>query len=65
MEDHVEVFRASLKRCLSNDDFLRQFYDRLLSSSEEARQKFENTDLARQGRILEDPLYRRMNDAAH
>lgn len=57
MEDHVDVFRASLKRCLASDDFLRQFYHRLLSSSEEVRQKFENTDLDRQARVLEDSLY--------
>ena len=57
MEDYVDVFRASLKRCLLSDDFLRQFYHRLLASSEEVRQKFENTDLDRQARILEDSLY--------
>ena len=57
MSQHVDVFRASLKRCLASDDFLRQFYHRLLSSSEEVRRKFENTDLVRQARILEDSLY--------
>jgi hemoglobin-like flavoprotein len=57
MENHVDVFRASLKRCLASDDFLRQFYHRLLASSEEVRRKFENTDLDRQARILEDSLY--------
>jgi len=57
MDHHVDVFRASLKRCLANEDFLRQFYHRLLSSSEEVRQKFEHTDLDRQARILEDSLY--------
>ena len=57
MEDHIDVFRASLKRCLASADFRRHFYDRLLSSSEEARAKFEHTDLERQSRILEDSLY--------
>jgi len=57
MDNYVDVFRASLKRCLASEDFLRQFYHRLLASSEEIRQKFENTDLDRQARILEDSLY--------
>ncbi len=57
MDNHIEVFRASLKRCLANKDFLRQFYHRLMSSSEEVRQKFEHTDLDRQAQILEDSLY--------
>jgi len=56
-EHHVDVFRASLKRCLANPDFLRHFYHRLLSASEEVRKKFENTDLKRQAGVLEDSLY--------
>lgn len=57
MNDHVEVFLASLRRCLADEDFLRQFYHRLMSSSEEVRIKFENTDLERQYRVLADSLY--------
>jgi len=57
MEHHVDVFRKSLKRCLASDDFLRQFYHRLMSSSEEVRRKFEHTDLDRQAQVLEDSLY--------
>jgi len=57
MNEHVEVFLASLRRCLADEDFLRQFYHRLLSSSEEVRLKFEHTDLERQYRVLEDSLY--------
>jgi hemoglobin-like flavoprotein len=57
MEDHIDVFRASLKRCLASEDFLRHFYHRFMASSEEVRQKFENTDLDRQARVLEDSLY--------
>lgn len=57
MEDYVDVFRASLKRCLASEDFLRHFYHRFMASSEEVRQKFENTDLDRQARVLEDSLY--------
>lgn len=57
MEDQVEVFLASLRRCLADEDFLRDFYHRLLSSSEEIRLKFEHTDLERQSRVLADSLY--------
>jgi hemoglobin-like flavoprotein len=57
MDDHIEVFRASLKRCLESKDFLGQFYHRLLASSEEVRQKFENVDLDRQAKVLENSLY--------
>ncbi len=57
MNTQVEVFLASLRRCLADGDFLPQFYHRLLSSSEEVRLKFENTDLERQYRVLADSLY--------
>jgi len=57
MDDHVEVFRASLKRCLANGDFLRAFYHRFLASSEEVRQKFERSDLERQAQVLADSLH--------
>ena len=57
MENHVDVFLASLKRCLASEDFLRDFYRRFMASSEEVRRKFENTDLERQARVLEDSLY--------
>lgn len=57
MEHHVDVFRKSLRRCLASEDFLRQFYHRLMSSSEEVRRKFEHTDLDRQAQVLEDSLY--------
>jgi hemoglobin-like flavoprotein len=57
MDDHVEVFRASLKRCLAHGDFLRAFYHRFLASSEEVRQKFERSDLERQAQVLADSLH--------
>ena len=57
MEDPVGAFRASLQRCLASKDFLRHFYHQLMASSEEIRSKFENTDLDRQARVLEDSLY--------
>ena len=55
--EHVDAFRASLKRCLEAPSFLKDFYDRFVASSEEIREKFRNTDFERQNRILADSLY--------
>jgi hemoglobin-like flavoprotein len=52
-----EIFRASLKRCLADTDFLRDFYERFMASSPEVRAKFEGTDFPRQTRVLADSLY--------
>ncbi len=53
----VETFLASLRRCLAAPGFLDSFYERFMSSSEEVREKFRNTDMKRQARVLEDSLY--------
>jgi hemoglobin-like flavoprotein len=53
----VETFLASLKRCLATPAFLESFYERFVGSSEEVREKFRNTDMKRQARVLEDSLY--------
>jgi hemoglobin-like flavoprotein len=53
----VETFLSSLKRCLAAPDFLGAFYERFVGSSEEVREKFKNTDMKRQVRVLEDTLY--------
>ena len=53
----VETFLASLKRCLAAPGFLDSFYERFMGSSEEVREKFRNTDMKRQARVLEDSLY--------
>ncbi len=53
----VEVFLASLKRCLARPDFLARFYEGFMASSEEVREKFRNTDMKRQVRMLEDSLF--------
>jgi hemoglobin-like flavoprotein len=52
-----ETFRASLKRCLANTDFLHDFYEFFMASSPEVREKFKNTDFPRQARVLADSLY--------
>ena len=55
--DHVEVFRASLNRCLASSGFLESFYESFVGSSDEVREKFKSTDMKRQVRMLEDSLY--------
>ena len=55
--DKIDTFRASLKRCMADDGFLESFYQAFVGSSEEVREKFRNTDMKRQIRMLEDSLY--------
>ena len=54
---HGEAFQASLKRCLATPDFLHDFYETFVASSEEVREKFKNTDFPRQTRVLADSLF--------
>lgn len=53
----LDTFRASLKRCLAAPDFLHEFYDRFVASSEDVREKFRKTEFPRQTRVLADSLY--------
>jgi hemoglobin-like flavoprotein len=53
----VEVFLASLKRCLAVPGFMDDFYGRFVGTSEEVREKFRNTDMKRQAQVLADSLY--------
>jgi Globin len=55
--DPVDVFRASLKRCLERPDFLLDFYGTFMNSSEEIRAKFSGTDFKRQTEVLADSLW--------
>lgn len=55
--DQIGVFRRSLDRCLADGWFIKSFYERFLSSSEEVREKFKDTDMARQYRMMTDSLY--------
>jgi hypothetical protein len=55
--DHVEVFLASFKRCLTRPDFLLNFYGIFMASSDEVREKFKNTDFKRQTRVLAESLW--------
>jgi len=51
------IFRASLTRCLANNDFLHEFYELFKASSSEVREKFKATEFPRQTRVLADSLY--------
>jgi hemoglobin-like flavoprotein len=53
----VDTFRASLGRCLATPAFLHEFYDLFIASSPEVREKFRDTEFARQTRVLSDSLY--------
>ena len=55
--DPVETFRDSLKRCLAAPAFLLDFYGLFMGSSDEIQEKFANTDLDRQTRVLADSLW--------
>ena len=47
-----ERFLSSLERCRCDEKFIESFYDRFLSSSEEIRDKFTNTDFKNQYQML-------------
>ena len=55
--DHVDVFRTSLNRCLAASGFLESFYQSFVGSSEEVREKFKNTDMKLQAKMLQDSLF--------
>ena len=53
----IEVFLASLRRCLAQPEFLLDFYALFMDSSEEVRQKFAHTDFKRQTRVLAESFW--------
>jgi hypothetical protein len=52
-----DTFIASLKRCLQRPEFLLDFYGYFMDHSEEVREKFKNTDIKRQVRVLADSFW--------
>ena len=60
----IRIFNDSLARCLSNDRFFRRFYELFLASSQEVRDKFRNTDFAKQNRMLRASFYSTEVEAA-
>lgn len=57
MPDRVQEARDSLSRCIQSPAFLDRFYDLFMDSSADIRKKFENTDFARQKKMLQDSLF--------
>lgn len=47
-----DCFLKSLSRCTQNDDFIPVFYNHFLSTSDEIREKFKNTDFEKQNQML-------------
>lgn len=58
-EEDLALFNDSLERCQGHHalDFLGRFYDLFMATSEEVREKFKDTDLVRQKRMLAMSLY--------
>ena len=63
--ESFEAFRSSLLRCLSSLQFLEDFYDNFISSSEEVKNAFSNSDMERQKAMLHASLYQLMNFYEH
>lgn len=53
---HKDRFLFSLERCAESKEFIPTFYDNFISSSEEVREKFRNTDFNRQNQMLLNSL---------
>lgn len=47
-----DVFLDSLDRCTESDQFVRAFYRKFMSSSDEVRKKFAGTDFELQNKML-------------
>lgn len=56
-ERHVQQARDSLSRCIADASFLERFYDKLMASSTEIKDKFSQTDFDRQKKVLQDSLF--------
>lgn len=56
-EQQLSTFRSSVNRCVADEAFLQDFYDRFMASSDEVRAKFSGTDMPTQKRALADSLF--------
>ena len=61
MSNYVEQFRESYNRVLlgtlSDRDFFDAFYERFIESSPIVKEKFKNTDMAKQKKILMESMF--------
>lgn len=56
-KDQLDIFHASLKRCLADDGFLERFYFLFMASSPAIAEKFKRTNWVRQRRMLVASFY--------
>jgi hemoglobin-like flavoprotein len=56
-EKTIEIFDRSLRRCTANPGFLDRFYEKFLDASPKVKERFANTDFARQKRLLHASFY--------
>ncbi len=56
-EKTLEIFNDSFENCLSNRAFLPRFYELFTESSPEVGERFRQTDVLRQSKILKKSLY--------
>jgi len=53
----IQTARDSLTRCKRDPGFLKRFYELFIEESPEIQEKFANTDLERQRKVLSDSLF--------
>lgn len=58
------VFETSLTRCLASPTFLKRFYERFMAAHPDIAQRFRNTDIDKQTRVMRASLYMMLRAAA-
>ena len=56
-QDSIATFKSSLQRCLMNPAFFESFYELFIGTSDEVKEKFKDTDMKRQAKMLQDSLF--------
>jgi hemoglobin-like flavoprotein len=58
MNDHTnKTFHDSFTRCNHQDGFFKRFYEIFVNSSDEVKEKFKNTDMEEQVKMLSNSFY--------
>jgi len=52
-----QMFHNSFERCDHQEGFFERFYEIYVGSSDEVKEKFKNTDMERQVKMLRDSFY--------
>lgn len=56
-EETKKIFHDSLQRCLYEDGFFKRFYVIFINSSDEVKEKFKDTDMEKQVKMLTNSFY--------